>query len=188
MAQIQPQPQQMQKNNKRRLALAIVLVVIIAGAIVGFLFYGPSNLQLSIKDPPQSPYDPSIQAIYVTFASIDIHTANAGNNSGWHTIVTGATINLLTVLNTSSIIGKSSLPSGKYTELRFNVSQVIVTISGVNVTYTIPGGSLKVPILNGGFQAYGALTVNLELDLSFNDSEILTMNGHLTPVATAKVA
>jgi len=167
--------------------LAIVLVVVIAGAVAGFLFYGPSQLQLSIKDPPQTSYDPTIQAIYVTFTSIEVHTSNAGNSSGWHTIVTGATINLLTVLNVSSVIGKSSLPSGKYTELRFNVSQVIVSISGVNITYRIPSGSLKVPILYGGFQGYGALTVNLQLDLSFNDNEILTMNGHLTPVATAKV-
>lgn len=182
----QQQTQAMPKKSRRRLAMAILLVVIIAGAAAGLLFYGPSNLQLSIKDPPQAPYDSSIQAIYVTFASIDVHTANAGNNSGWHTVTTGTTINLLTVLNVSSVIGRSSLLAGKYTELRFNISKVVITISGINVTYTIPGGSLKVPILNGGFQAYGALTVNVELDLSFNDNEILSMNGHLTPVATAR--
>jgi len=80
------------------------------------------------------------------------------------------------------------LPAGKYTELRFNVSQVIVTLSAFNVTYNIPSGSFKVPITGGGFQSYGALTVNVELDLSFKDSEILAMNGNLSPVATAKVA
>lgn len=183
----QPQVQPTAKKSKRRVVLAIILVVIIAGAIAGFLFYGPSSVQVNIRDPPQSSYDPSITAIYVTFSSIEVHTANAGNNSGWHTIVTGATVNLFTVLIVSNVIGRASLPPGKYTELRFNVSQVIVTISSVNVTFTIPSGSFKVPILNGGFQAYGALTVNVELDLSFKDSEILTMNGHLTPVATAKV-
>jgi hypothetical protein len=183
----QPQTQPIPKKNRRRLAIAILLVVIITGAAVGLLFYAPSNLQLSIKDPPQSAYDSSIRAIYVTFTSIDVHAANAGNDSGWHTITTGATVNLLTVLNVSSVIGKSPLPAGKYTELRFNVSKVVITINGVNVTYTIPSGSLKVPILNGGFQAYGALTVNVELDLSFNNNEILSMNGNLTPVATARV-
>ncbi len=183
----QPQAQPMPKKSRRRILLAIVLVVIVAGAVVGFLFYAPSNVQLSIRDPPQSSYDPSITAIYITFSSIEVHTANAGNSSGWHTIVTGATVNLFTVLNVSNTLGKSSLPAGKYTELRFNVSQVIVTINSVNVTFAIPSGSFKVPILNGGFQAYGALTVNVELDLSFKDSEILAMNGNLTPVATAKV-
>ena len=177
----------MVKKSRRRLAIAIALVVIVAGASTGFLFYGPSNAQVSIRDPPQSPYSSSISAIYVTFSSIDVHTANAGNDSGWHRIVSSASINLLTVLNVSSVLGKASLPAGKYTELRFNISQVVVTISSVNFTYTIPSGSFKVPITNGGFQAYAALTVNVQLDLSFKDSEILSMNGHLTPVATAEV-
>ena len=175
------------RRSRRRLIIAAVLIAIVAGSILGFLFYGPSNVQISIRDPPQTPYSSSIQGIYVTFSSIEVHTANAGNNSGWHNITSSATINLLTVLNVSNVLGKASVPAGKYTELRFNVSQVIVTINGVNYPYTIPGGSLKVPILNGGFQVYGAQTINVELDLSFKDSEILAMNGHLTPVATAKV-
>jgi len=48
---------------------------------------------------------------------------------------------------------------------------------------------LKVPITGGGFQAYGALTVNVELDLSFRTTEILNnTTSTLNPVATAKVA
>src|SRR5207245_2523042 len=113
--------------------------------------------------------------------------ANARNDSGWHTVATDATVNLFTVLNVSKVLNKASLPAGKYTELRFNVSQVIVTISGVNVTFTIPSGSLKGPITGAGAQAYGALTVNVELDLSFKTSEILNPTLTLNPVATAKV-
>src|SRR2546427_11335349 len=56
-----------------------------------------------------------------------------------------------------------------------------------NVTYTIPSGSLKIPITGAGAQAYGALTVNVELDLSFKTSEILNPTLTLNPVATAKV-
>jgi hypothetical protein len=181
----QPTP----KRGKKKMVLALVLVLVVVGGVVGFLFYAPSNVQISIRDPPQQPYDPSIQAIYVTFTSIDIHTANAASDSGWHTITTGATVNLFTVLNASKVLDKASLPAGKYTELRFNVSKVVVTKSGVNVTYTIPSGSLKIPITGTGAQAYGALTVNVELDLSFKSSEILS-NPTLTlnPVATAKVA
>jgi hypothetical protein len=181
----QPRP----KRGKKKIVLALALVLVVIGGVVGFFFYAPSNVQISIRDPPQQPYDSSIQAIYVTFTSIEIHSANAGNDSGWHTITTGMTVNLFTVLNASKVLGKASLPAGKYTELRFNVSQVIVTISGVNVTFTIPSGSLKIPITGAGAQAYGALTVNVELDLSFKNSEILsnpTMT--LNPVATAKVA
>jgi uncharacterized protein DUF4382 len=180
----QPTP----KRGKKKLLLALVLVLVVVGGVVGFLFYAPSNVQISIRDPPQQSYDPTITGIFVTFTSIEIHSANAGNASGWHTITTSATVNLFTVLNVSKVLGKASLPAGKYTELRFNVSKVMVTISGVDVTYTIPSGSLKIPITGAGAQAYGALTVNVELDLSFKSSEILN-NPTLTlnPVATAKV-
>jgi len=93
------------------------------------------------------------------------------------------------VLNVSKVLGTAQVPAGKYTELRFNVSKVVVTISGVDFTYTIPSGSLKVPITGGGFQAYGALTVNVELDLSFRTTEILNNPTlMLNPVATARVA
>jgi len=176
------------KRGKGKIVLALVLVLVVVGGVVGFLYYAPSNVQLSIRDPPQLPYDSSITAISVTFTSIEIHTANAGNASGWHTITAGATVNLFTVLNVSKVLGSASLPAGKYTELRFNVSQVIVTKSGFMVTFTIPSGSLKIPITGAGAQAYGALTVNVELDLSFRNSEILNNTTlTLSPVATAKV-
>jgi hypothetical protein len=163
-------------------------MLVVVGAVAGVLFYAPSNTQISIRDPPLQSYDSTIQAIYVTFTSIEVHVANAHNDSGWHIVTTSATVNLLTLLNVSKVLGKAQVPAGKYTELRFNVSQVVVTISGVKFTYTIPSGSLKVPITNGGFQAYGALTINVELDLSFRSNEILN-NPTLTlnPVATAKV-
>ena len=186
MAQETHQP--MPKRGKRTILLALVLVLVVVGGVVGFLFYAPSNAQVSIRDPPQQPYDSSIQAIYVTFTSIEIHSANAGDASGWHTIITSATVNLFTVLNASKVLGKASLPAGKYTELRFNVSAVIVTISGINVTFTIPNGSLKIPITGAGAQAYGALTVNVVLDLSFKNSEMLNPTSKLNPVATAEVA
>ena len=178
----------MPKRGKKKILLALALVLVVVGGVVGFLFYAPSNAQISIKDPPQQPYDSSIQAIYVSFTSIEIHSANAGDASGWHTIATSTTVNLFTVLNASKVLGKASLPAGRYTELRFNVSAVIVTIAGINATFSIPNGSLKIPITGAGAQAYGALTVNIVLDLSFKDSEILNPTQKLNPVATAEVA
>ena len=182
---VQPTP----KKSRRRIVLAVVLALVVVGAVAGVLFEAPSNTQISIRDPPQQSYSPTIQGIYVTFTSIEVHVANAHNDSGWTTITTSTTINLLTVLNVSKVLGKASVPPGKYTELRFNVSKVVITISGLNVTFNIPSGSLRVPITGGGFQAYGALTVNVELDLSFKTTEILNNPTFtLNPVATAKVA
>jgi uncharacterized protein DUF4382 len=182
MIQEAPKP----KRRTRNLSLAIVLVLVAISAVAGYLIYAPATVNLSISDSPPERYSSSISAINVTFVSIEVHVADAGNSSGWHTIYQGGTVDLLQVLNVSKIIGSAHLAPGKYTELRFNVSQVIVTISGTKMRYTIPSGSLKVPITNGGFQVVGGQTVNIELDLAFNNSQILAENGSLNPVATAK--
>src|SRR5438128_10960608 len=93
----QPTP----KRGKRKMVLALVLVLVVVGGVVGVLFYAPSTVQISIRDPRQQPYDSSITAIFVTFTSIDIHAANAGSDSGLHTITTGETVNLITVRHVS---------------------------------------------------------------------------------------
>jgi hypothetical protein len=46
---------------------------------------------------------------------------------------------------------------------------------------------LKVPIPNGGLQITATSSVTVLLTLSFNNNEILAMNGRLTPVAKATV-
>ena len=95
---------------------------------------------------------------------------------------------MMSILSVSKDLGKVPLPAGKYDSLRFNVTSVSVNFLGKpSVIYSVPSGSLKVPITNGGFQISATSSVMVQLTLSFNNSEIIAMNGFLTPVATAKV-
>ncbi len=175
---------------KRILALALVLVIV--SGVTGLLLFGPGTVAVSITDAPPEPYDHSIQAIYITFNRVELHAANAANESGWHTIITSATVDLLKTTNTSKILGLAQFPAGKYTEIRFFADNATVTINGQNVTCTIPSGfqtGIKVKIEGGGFQLYGAQTMNVLLDIAFRNSEILhNPNRILVPVVTAKVA
>ena len=156
-----------------------------------YLFYTPAHVTLSVIDPPPERYDSSIQAIYVTFTKIEIHAANAGNDSGWHTVVSGSTIDLLTVLNMSKVLGNAQLPPGKYLEIRFFASEAIVTMNGTNTTYTIPSGAqagFKVVITGGGLQIFGGQSLNVRMDVAFRNTEIMNNpTKRLTPVATARV-
>jgi len=78
--------------------------------------------------------------------------------------------------------------AGKYDSLRFNVTAVTVNfVSSASASYTVPSGMMKVPIPNGGFQITATGSTTVMLTLSFNNNEILAMNGHLTPVAKATV-
>ncbi len=171
--------------------VAVALIIIAVGAVGGFLFYGPSTVAVSLKDPPPEPYSSSISAIIVSFDKIELHSSGAGNTSGWHTIVTSASVNLLVVLNVSKVLGNAQIPAGKYSEIRLFASSASITIAGTTVTYTIPSGAttgIKV-IISGGFQVMGGQTTTVLLDFAFRNSEVfanptLTLN----PVVSATVA
>ncbi len=175
--------------NGKVVAVALAVLAILAGG--AYLFYAPAHVTLSITDPPPQPYDSSITAIEVTFTRIEIHAAGAGNESGWHTLMSGGTVNLLNVLNASQVLGSSTVPAGKYSEIRFFINKTIITINGVNVPYTVPSANqtgFKVAITGGGFQVMGGLSATVLLDLAFKNNEILNNPQHtLTPVATATV-
>jgi Domain of unknown function (DUF4382) len=179
---------------------AVILLILIVGAVSGYFFYTryvQGTVVLSITDPPQaSPssgqqYDPTILHIYLTFATIEIHQGGLGNpgNGSWYAIVgSQKTVDMISVLTVSKNLGSARLATGTYDQLRLPVSSVVVTFSKLgNVTYTVPSDSVKVSIAGGGFQSSPGTTANLRLTLSFDNNEILTMNGHLTPHATAQI-
>ncbi len=179
---------------------AVILVILIIGAVSGYFFYTryvQGTVVLSITDPPQvqpangQQYDPSILHIYLTFATIEIHQGGFGNssNNGWYAMVgSQRTVDMISVLTIAKTLGSTRLVTGTYDQVRFPVSTAVVTFSKLgNVTYSIPSDSLKVSITGGGFQSSPGTTVSLRLTLSFNSNEILAMNGHLTPHATAQI-
>jgi hypothetical protein len=178
--------------------VAVILAIIIIGSIAGYVFYTsyvPGTLTLTITDPPQAPpgnsqrYDPSITHIYVNVSGFQVHIAGQGDASGWNSIaISTQTIDMISVLNVSKVIGTMKFSAGKYDSFRFNVTGVTVDfVNALVASYTVPSGTLKVPVTNGGFQITATGSVTVLLTLSFNNSEILAMNGHLTPVAKAAV-
>ena len=179
---------------------AVILVILMIGAVSGYLFYTKyvqGTVVLSVTDPPQvqpasgQQYDPSILHIYLTFATIEVHQGGFGNssNNGWYALAgSQKTVDMISILTTAKTLGSTRLVTGSYDQLRFPVSVAVVTFSNRgNDTYSIPSDSLKVSIIGGGFQSSPGTTVNLRLTLSFNSNEILAMNGHLTPHATAQI-
>lgn len=178
--------------------VAVILAIIIIGSVAGYFFYTnyvQGTMTLTITDPAQAQYgnsqqyDPSITHIKVAFSQFQVHVAGQGDASGWNSMpISTQTIDMMTVLNVSKILGTMKFSAGKYDSLRFNVTSVTVNfVSGAIARYTVPGGSLKVPIPNGGFQITATSSVTVLLTLSFDNLEILAMIGHLMPVAKATV-
>jgi len=174
--------------------------MLMIGGVAGYLFYhdyAQGTVILKITGPPGSVngnsqhYNSSILHIYVTFTGIDLHLGGFGsqNSTGWMAIVgVPTTVDMISVLGATRTLGSQNLPTGTYDQLRFPVSTAIVTFSKIgNITYSVPSNSLKVGILGGGFQSAPGTHVNLLLTISFNDNEIMAMNGNLSPHATAQV-
>ncbi len=173
-----------------RKILAILTIILGASSSIAYLYYAPSHLTLSITDPPPTPYSNNITAIYVTLTTIEIHAANADNNSGWHTIATDVTLNLMTLLSTSKLLGTAQLPTREILRDHILRQPSHITIDGTNTTYTIPSGNqtgIKVPVTGGGFHIYGGQSMTVQLDLSLNNEIMNNPTMTLTPVATAKV-
>ena len=178
----------------------VILVILIIGGIAGYLFYTryvQGTVTLNITDPPQAPpgnahqYDPGIIHVFLTFSTIQIHRgglANPGNDT-WATIIgSPRTVDMISVLTSVKVLGTTRLSTGTYDQLRFPVTSAVVTFSNIgNVTYAVPSDSLRVSIIGGGFESSPGSNASLLLTISFDDNEILAMNGHLTPHATAQV-
>ena len=178
--------------------VAVILAIIIIGSIAGYVFYTsyvPGTLTLTITDPPLAPpgnsqgYDPSITHIYANVSGFQVHVAGQGDASGWNPIAISAqTIDMISVLSVSKVLGTMKFSAGKYDSFRFNVTGVTVDfVNALTANYVVPSGTLKVPVTGGDFQITATGSVTVLLTLSFNSHEILTMNGHLTPVTKAAV-
>ncbi|MHB1868840.1 MAG: DUF4382 domain-containing protein [Nitrososphaerales archaeon] len=145
------------------------------------------TLQISMIDPPHVPAN--VVDVYVNYSSIQVHVANAGNQSGWYNVTSSGTINLMKIVSSSKVLGSATLPSGTYNIVRFNVTSAVVTVnstSGVltNHTANVPSGMVQATI-TGGVNVQANTPSALLIDIS---PRVTGANGSYTlvPSATAQ--
>lgn len=147
---------------------------------------GSGTMQLSMIDPPNVPGN--VVAVYVNYSSIQVHEANAGNQSGWHNVTSSGTIDLMKIVSSSQVLGSANLPSGTYNIVRFNISSAVVTVNSTsgtlqNFTASVPSGMVQ-SVITGGINVKGGATSALLVDISPR----VTYGGNqytLVPSATA---
>src|SRR5487761_145728 len=122
------------------------------------------------------------------YSSIQVHEANAGNQSGWHNVTSSGTIDLMKIVSSSQVLGSANLPSGTYNIVRFNISSAVVTVNSTsgtlqNFTASVPSGMVQ-SVITGGINVKGGATSALLVDISPR----VTYGGNqytLVPSATA---
>lgn len=117
---------------------------------------GVGSLSVSAQDAPTgaattAPMNGSVNAtavfshVYVTFSMVQVHRADAGNDSGWENVTTTKTVDLLSTVTVSALLGTAQVPSGMYTQLRLNVTKAwgVFKSNGTTVSFIVPSGMLK---------------------------------------------
>ena len=85
-----------------------------------------------------------VSSILVTAGNIQIHKADAANDT-WVTVVSQEnTFDLVAIQGAEVFLGSGNVSSGNYTQIRLDVTKVIVTMNGVNITAKLPSDVLKV--------------------------------------------
>ncbi len=145
-------------STKNKVIVSGVLAAIIAVALIGAVVFTPGlvnkgstsstsistssssanapsgsgTLAVLMTDPPTVP--DGVTAVYINYSSIEVHFADAGNQTGWTDLQTSGEINLMSIVNESQTIASTNITSGKFNGLRFNVTSAVVTFQGTNYT------------------------------------------------------
>jgi len=171
-------------QQRKTVLLGALAVTLIAGAYMGYTVYGSGRLAVSITDPPQDWGEAS--NVYVRFSEVKVHRADAGNETGWYTVVDGESwIDLGSTLNSSAVLGTGDLQAGKYNLVRFTVEETIVTVDEANHTATVQSGMLKVSIVQGGVDIKAGQTSYLLIDITPKVVGSATQGFRVVPAAKA---
>jgi len=160
--------------------VVVAIVVIASVAVFAYFSYGSGTLRIQLTDPPVD-WGGATQ-VYLNFSAIEVHRADAGNESGWFTAVDiGGWINLTQTLDVNETIGDQNLQAGKYNLIRLEILEAKITVGGINFTATVPNGTLQIAITEGGVQVNAGQmsTLLIELNVKIQGSE--TSGFHLVP-------
>lgn len=111
-------------------------------------YYGPTGiLGVSLTDPPIVP--PGVTDVYISYSSVEVHVADAGNEDGWYQVADAGSVDLMSLINVSLTLGSAEVQTGTFNVISFNITSAGITLNGANVTAYVPANRISVPIIGG---------------------------------------
>jgi len=84
-----------------------------------------------------------VSSIVVTVKNIQVHKADAPEST-WITVVKQEkTFDLVTIQGAEVFLGEAEVAAGRYTQVRLDVTEVMVTLEGKEIPAKLPSGKLK---------------------------------------------
>ncbi len=145
--------------------VAIVLAIAVIGGYVAYVNLASGTLKIELTDPPAD-WGVATQ-VYLNYSAIEIHRADAGNESGWTVAVDqGGSINLTEILDVNQTIGSKNLQPGLYNLMRFKIEDALVTVGDLNFSAQVPSDTVQIAITQGGITINGGQTSTLLIELN----------------------
>jgi hypothetical protein len=142
-------------------------------------------LQIKITDQAER-----VSSLVLTISDVKVHAAtnenlgqqsdgqetNETDSSGWMTVVGAKTIDLVKVKGIKELLGETTLPEGKYTQIRLSVSSATAIIDGVTQALKIPSKSIK---FIHPFEIQNNATTSLIIDFDADNAVIKAGNKYI---------
>ncbi len=174
--------------------IAIIVIIIAAVAIIGLQSASHVSTSTSpttsttavshtttvssgVQAAPVILTDPAIvpqgtTSLVINYSSIKVHLS--GTSSGWVSASGSGSINLLSLVNSSKVIGSANLPANSTVDMvSFNVTSAEITINGTTSSVTVPSRNVTAHIT--GASKLNA-TSGFLMDLSPTIATIYTSN------------
>ncbi|MEE8352968.1 MAG: YbhB/YbcL family Raf kinase inhibitor-like protein [Dehalococcoidales bacterium] len=117
-----------------------------------------------------------VSSIVVTVGSIQVHRSGADVDS-WVTVVeTPPTFDLVDIEGAEVFLGDETVEAGRYTQIRLDVTNVMVTLAGETVSAELPGEKLKVV---RDWEVTAGETTILTLDFEADKFVVVTGSGNV---------
>jgi hypothetical protein len=146
--------------NKAQIAAGIIIVILVIG--IALLMSKPSTtsittsptppaatglLTFQLIDPPQVPNN--TQALVITYSSLSAHVLLANGTSEWFSSSDTGSVNLLSLVNISQVIGSVNIPKNSTVDMvKFNITSATITIDNKTYNVTVPSQQITVHISN----------------------------------------
>ena len=120
---------------------------------------GPAIVEgRATDDPPPK----EVSEIRVTVNNIEVNIVTGDAATGWVTLIDEPkTFDLVQITGLEEVLGTADVAPGVYSQVRLNVEEVVVKLSGVDIPAKVPSEKLRIV---GHFSAVAGETTILTLD------------------------
>lgn len=170
-------------TNIKNVAAGVVIAVVVV-ALLALFFNHPAStgtsstiqpksnlLSFSLTDPPRVPVGTT--SLVISYSSVQAHLAGSTNSSGWINATGTGSINLMSLINTSQIIGTATMPANaSINAVRFNVADATMVVNGTTYNVTVPSSQITATVKAGRINA----STSVLMDMSPVVAAIYTQN------------